>query len=174
MCVTGRVELFSTAYRKPNSTTGRGWITIDKEEVVNFATIKSWVNFRAYYHESTPTHCITHAGVSDDERISGNTIEEGEFSRFDLHNCCWEYLSMTVEDGIEHKSPIINSLAILDKRIGKRRLVAIDKAKLHPLAQKLFEFRLNAEGLITDVTQCLSPSAFASPPSPLSEKERGN
>ena len=147
--IKGRVELFSTTYRKPNSSTGRGWITIDKEEIVNFATIKSMWNFGAYYHEATQTDCLTHPAVDDSERTVGELAEEGEFSRFDLHNCCWEYLNLTVEEGLEHKSPIINSLAILDKRLGKRRLVTIDKTKLHPLTKRLFEFRLSVEKLET-------------------------
>lgn len=145
--VKGRVELFSTAYRKPNSNNGRGWITIDKEEIVNFATIKSRQNFGAYYHEATQTNCLTHPAVEVSERTPGELIEEGEFSRFDLHNCCWEYLNLTIEEGLEHKSPIINSLAVLDKRLGKRRLIALDKDKLHPLTKRLFEFRLSVENL---------------------------
>jgi hypothetical protein len=89
--IKGQVELFSTTYRKPNSNNGRGWITIGKNEIVNIATIKSWQNFGAYYHEATQTNCLTHAAVEANERIAGELIEEGEFSRFDLHNCCWEY-----------------------------------------------------------------------------------
>jgi hypothetical protein len=145
--VKGRVELFSTRYTKPNSTTGRGWITVDKKQIVNFATLKSMHNYGAYYHEATETKCVTHPAISDTERLEGNLIEEGEFSRFDLHNCCWEYLNLTVEEGLEHKSPIINFLAIIDKRLGKRRLVELDSEKLHPLLKYILEFRLDAEGL---------------------------
>ena len=145
--VKGRVEFFSTTYRKPNSNDGRGWITIDKKEIVNFATIKSWWNFNAFFHEATQTNCITHPAVEDSERTPGQLIEEGEFSRFDLHNCCWEYLNLTVEEGLEHKSPLINSIAVLDKRLGKRRLVTLDKDKLHPLTKSLLEFRLLVENL---------------------------
>ncbi|HEU4554414.1 MAG TPA: hypothetical protein VFS25_16320 [Chitinophaga sp.] len=145
--ISGRVELFTTAYRKPRSTDGRGWITIDKEQIVDFCTIKSWWKFGAYYHKATRTNCLTHRATEDNERSAGKLAEEGEFSRYDLHVCCWEYLNMTVEEGLEHKSPIINSLAVLDKRLGKRRLAALDKDKLHPLAKRLLEFRLSAEGL---------------------------
>ena len=145
--IKGRVELFSTTYRKPNSNDGRGWITIDKKEIVNFATIKSWWNYRAYYHEATKTDCKTHPAIDNNERTIDLLIEEGEFSRFDLHNCCWEYLNLTVEEGLEHKSPIINSIAVLDKRLGKRRLVNLDNDKLHPLTKRLLEFRLSVENL---------------------------
>ena len=149
--IKGRVEVFSTRYRKPNSDLGRGWVTIDKDEIVNFATIKSRWNYGAYYHEATQTNCLTHPAINDNERTIGELAEEGEFSRFDLHNCCWEYLNLTIEEGLEHASPIINSLAVLDKRLGKRRLITLDKDKFHPLTKRLLEFRLSAEnlGLIT-------------------------
>jgi len=145
--VKGRVEVFSTAYRKTNGSEGRGWMTIDKKEIVNFETFKSWQNYSAYYHETTETDCLTHPAVAEQERTLGNLIEEGEFSRFDFHNCCWKYLNLTVEQGLEHKSPLINSLAVLDKRLGKRRLAELDKDKLHPLAQRLLVFRLAVEKL---------------------------
>lgn len=145
--VSGRVELFSTAYRKPNSGSGRGWITIDKVEIVNFATIKSWWNFGAYYHEATKTDYLKHPAVEADQRSIKLLAEEGEFSRFDLHNCCWEYLNLTIEQALEHDSPVINSLAVLDKRLGKRRIAVIDRNNLHPLTRKLLEFRLSVENL---------------------------
>ena len=71
-----------------------------------------------------------------------------EFSRFDLHNCWFKYLNLTFEEGLEHASPITNTLAVLDKRLGKRRLVLINKNQLHPLVKRFQEFRLEAEGLI--------------------------
>lgn len=145
--VSGRIELFSTAYRKPNSNTGRGWITIDKEEIVNFATIKSWWNFGAYYHEATQTECLKHPAIETSQRTVNLLAEEGEFSRFDLHNCCWEYLNLTIEQALEHDSPIINSLAVLDKRLGKRRIAIVDPETLHPLTRKLLQFRLSVENL---------------------------
>jgi hypothetical protein len=145
--VKGRVQLFSTAYRKPKSNDGRGWITVDKEEIVNFSTIQSWRNFGALFHEATMTTCLRHSSIDESSRSADKLIEDGEFSRFDLHNCCWEYLNLTVEEGLEHKSPLINLFAVLDKRLGKRRLVCIDKSKLHPLTKWFYEFRLAAEKL---------------------------
>jgi hypothetical protein len=41
--VAGRVELRTTNYRHVHDGEGRGWITIDKEEVHNFCTLKYWV-----------------------------------------------------------------------------------------------------------------------------------
>lgn len=147
--VKGRVELFSTTYRKPNSRDGRGWITIDKKEIVNFASIKSWWNFRAYYHEGTATDYLTHKAVELNNRTEGNLIEEGEFSRFDLHECAWEYLNLSIEEAINHKSPLIQTIAVLDRRLGKRRLKEIDTSNLDPLVKYFLEFRIAVENINT-------------------------
>lgn len=145
--VKGRVHLFSTRYTKPDSTTGRAWITIDGVQIVNMSTMKSGEIYRCIYHEATPTDCVTHPAVDDLERTPGKLIEEGEFSRFDLHNCCWAYLNMNIEDALQHDSPIINMLAMIDKRLGKRRLSQITTKDLHPLVARLLNFRLEVEGL---------------------------
>lgn len=148
--VKGRVELFSTRYNKPNSSTGRGWITIDGEQIVNFSTMKSGEIYRCVYHEATPTDCVTHPAVPDEQRTPGQLIEEGEFSRFDLHNCCFEYLNLTVEQGLAHESPLINLLAVLDKRLGKRRLPSLKDQKHHPLVRRMLDFRLKVDGLVKE------------------------
>lgn len=151
--VRGRVEIFSTRYNKPNSNSGRGWITIDGVEIANFSTMKSGAIYRCVYHEATPTNCVTHPAIKTEDRTPGALIEEGEFSRFDLHNCCFEYLNLSIEEALLHPSPIINMLAILDGRFGKRRFTALDRTSLHPLVKSLFEFRADAEGVILrDVT----------------------
>ncbi len=36
--VRGQVAVFSTRYNKPSTSSGRAWITIDGEEVVNLST----------------------------------------------------------------------------------------------------------------------------------------
>ena len=131
--VGGRVEIWTTAYRKPNSTTGRGWITLDAKELVNFSTALSWVKHGAYYHESTNTVCLKHPEVKKEDRNPSNLIEEGEFSRFDLHQACWDCLSMAIEEQLQNRNPLIRSLATLDRRTGSRRLQKVDADSQHPL-----------------------------------------
>jgi len=145
--VKGRVEVFSTRYNNPYSSSGRGWITVDRKQIANFSTTKSRQFYQCIYHIATPTECVTHPAVIMEERTPGLLVEEGEFSRFDLHNCCFAYLNFTVEDAINHESPLINCLAVLDRRIGKRRLPLLKKAGHHPLVEKLLNFRLEAEGI---------------------------
>jgi uncharacterized membrane protein len=64
----GRVAVFSTRYNKPSTSSGRAWITIDGEEVVNLSTLESSSIHQCYYHESTPTNCKTHPAVKAEGR----------------------------------------------------------------------------------------------------------
>lgn len=143
--VRDRVHVHSTAYQ---CSCGRGWITIDGEEIADLSTRVSGMKYGCYYHESTVTDCVTHPAVPDDERTRGHLVEPGEFSRFDLHEACWRYLNdIAVNDALSSENPLIASLAVLNGKVGKNRLKRLSERKLHPLTRALLEFRMKAEGI---------------------------
>lgn len=146
--VKGKVEFFTTAYKKPDSLKGRGWITIEKEEVVNFSTYDSSNRYVFLYNETTPDNkkrYTTHEKIKEEERQKDNLVEMGEFSRFDLHICMFESLNMSIEEILNHESPIMKVLGILDKRTGKRKLKRIKNIILEPLPKFFLEYRLKQE-----------------------------
>ena len=140
--VKKRIKVYSTHYQ---CSCGRGWITIDGEELVDFSTMLSGNIYGYVYHETTNTICAKHSAVKGDERTEGKLIEDGEFSRFDLHIACWDYLHQSIKDSLESENPLIKSLAILSAKVGKGRLGEIAKQNLHPLTRALLDFRLEAE-----------------------------
>ena len=140
--VKKRVQIYSTHYQ---CSCGRGWITIDAEELVDLSTMLSSMIYRCVYHEASNVPYPKHPAVSDDERTPNKLIEDGEFSRFDLHIACWDYLHQSVKDSLESKNPLIKSLAVLNAKVGKGRLVEIAKQNLHPLTRALLDFRIDAE-----------------------------
>ncbi len=72
----------------------------------------------------------------------------GELSRQDAYRACWEFVhDISIEEAINSDDCLIQALAVLDSRIGKRRLRKIEHKKLHPLASKLFLERLKAENI---------------------------
>jgi hypothetical protein len=151
--IKGRVQFFTTAYRKPNSSTGRGWITLDGEEVANFSTMDSGRFYGRFYNETTPDNKLryaTHERVADNEREAGNLVERGEFSRFDLHICMFESLSMTATEMVKHESPIVQILGILDRRTGKRSLEKLKGENLSAFPRLFLDYRLSKEGLQPD------------------------
>lgn len=140
--VRGRVQIYSTHYQ---CSCGRGWITVDGEELVDLSTMLTDLIYRCFYHEATRTDCVTHPAVPDEARKPGNLVEPGEFSRFDLHEACWEYIHSSVNDSLKSNNPLIISLAVLNAKVGKGRLKRLAGQKLHPLTRALLEVRLKAE-----------------------------
>ena len=50
-----------------------------------------------------------------------------------------------LDEALSSDNPIIQSFAVLDKRLGKRRLKLMDRSTLHPLVVKLLDLRLECE-----------------------------
>jgi hypothetical protein len=45
----------------------------------------------------------------------------GEFSRQDAHHACWAYLhELSIDDALTDPDPLVQALALLDARIGRR------------------------------------------------------
>ena len=133
-----RVELRLTCYRDAHDQIGRGWITVDGEEVHNMCY---WLQHkvgqpRIEIDESTTPPVATHKGV---------------MSTFDYTSALFEYLSNSIEDSINSSNYLIRALALLDSRYGKRRLEKLALAPdEHPLVQRFFQLRCEAEGIRTD------------------------
>ncbi|MEW6210811.1 MAG: hypothetical protein AB1631_20770 [Acidobacteriota bacterium] len=140
--IRGRIHIYSTHYQ---CSCGRGWITVDGEELVDLSTMLSGLIYKCIYHEATKTDCITHPAIPDEARKPGGLVEPGEFSRFDLHKACWEYIHSSINDSLNSNNPLIVSLAVLSAKVGKNRLRKLAEQKLHPLTRKLLEIRLKAE-----------------------------
>ena len=106
---------------------GRAWITVDGDEIANFCT-----------------RANANAAVSSEPVPDGY----GEFSRQDAYDACWAFVhDLSIEAALSDDDPLVQCLAVLDTRVGKRRLQELVPANLHSLAQKLWRVRLVAEGL---------------------------
>lgn len=147
--VRGRVQIGSTQYRKPRSEGGRGWIRVDGEEIANFSTVDSGQIHGSVFHETSAQDYPKHAGPKSEDRAEGNLVERGEFSRYDLHEACFTALNLGIDDALSSHHPLIQALAVLDRRLGKRRLRADDLHLEHPLPRFLLQLRRRAEGVST-------------------------
>lgn len=70
----------------------------------------------------------------------------GEKSRQDAYRSMFDYVhSMSHAEALKSDDVLIQALAVLDSRLGKRRLEAFDDSALQPLAKKLLAIRQEAE-----------------------------
>ncbi|RDK87284.1 SF0329 family protein [Marinirhabdus gelatinilytica] len=149
--LNSKVKIYFTKYTSDydaGDMANRAWITVDGKEVVNFSTLEAFNITGCVYNATTPTD-IWKIDKSELKRENGKLIAKGEFSAFDFTECCFEFLNMSIDDAFNHESAILNFLAVLDKRFGKRRLKKTDSEDFHPLAEYFFNLRLVAENIKT-------------------------
>ena len=151
-----RVGLHQARYRYTREEVGRVWLTVDGREVVQFDT-NSYVRRRAEvagelreanrlrpYGDpgGQPDYLAADAAAVDILRRAGQYDDYSALA--DLE----EYLSLSIEEALSSPSPLIRGLALIDRRVGKRRLRAIGPMNAeHPLVRELYELRCEADGI---------------------------
>jgi len=137
------VDFFITDYAGSWSM-GRGWITINGTEIVNFSTAES-----DQIHNGNPWNELTkdnrfaiHAQIEDSKRTPGLLIEKGEFSRGDFTDCCFQFIDLSIIEAQESNHPIIRMLAVLDRRTGKRKLKELFEIEQNPLVKYFLNYRI--------------------------------
>jgi len=137
----GRLDYHLTSYKNSTGFIGRAWITLDGEQIVNFSNQDTFTKFDSYSNSSVGTGYITHEPISDTERTNGNLIEKGEFSKYDFGHTAWEFINLDVNVAIVSNNVILRSLAVVDRRVGLKRLKELRVNENHPLVLKLIDLR---------------------------------
>lgn len=156
--VAGRVALHQARYRYTNEEVGRVWLTVDGREIASFDT-STYVRRRAELQAQLLEHraAETPTGASDrvasleaDERAREILRRAGQYDDYEAIADLEAYLSLTIDDALASPSPLVRALAMVDRRIGKRRLRSMRVGQEeHPLVTLLYLLRCEAEGVRT-------------------------
>lgn len=167
----GRVEYRSSSYRYLPDKIGQCYITVDKKEIFNMNDKNSMI--RWYQTEQEIKNDLeTKVSVSEEDledvrKGSGGKIPEERLaviaknrkisvyakeimsaqtilSKSDFYNCANNFLSGSIEDCLESGDILMNIFALVDRRVGKKRLLNMkEKMKSkHPIVQYFYELRL--------------------------------
>lgn len=135
--VASRIGLHVARYRDTHMNDGRGWITVDGEQIVSFDT--RIFNNRVY---ASPTTVATSRAAEEAAR------RDGIFAHFDFTRAIDAYPNLAIDEALASTDPIVRGLAMLDRRLGKRRLAQLTVAASEPpFVRMLLEIRRSAEGL---------------------------
>lgn len=123
--IRDRISVHVTRHHE-RSRSGRGWITIDGKEIANFC------DWSVYY--PNPEHRASYKDA---------LAAYGELRAWDFKEACWALIHEGIEPALESKEPLRQSLAVLHRKFGKRRLSQLlqHPEELHPLVRFLAEFR---------------------------------
>jgi len=143
----GRVQYFQTSYRGAHDQTSRVAIRIDGKEI-----------FRSDYHDWVKKQymalCELREGADGEkyraafhEEVNHLASNQGGVPSF--LSSFYNYHNSSIDKNLASPDPVVRLFAIMDKRVGKRRL-----AKLLPEVEKqpewlqvFFKLRLEAEGI---------------------------
>ncbi|MHB8647234.1 MAG: SF0329 family protein [Thermomicrobiales bacterium] len=143
----GRVEVHSTRYY---SGEGRGWITVDKREVAEFSTLGTLMRVHRLAIERSGSDFWDAEGGAHyramRSEVEATLQEDGAYHQWGYHRALWDSLSLSISDAMLSDEMLIRAFAMLDSRLGKRRLRTLQlRDDEHLLVRQFYELRCEAE-----------------------------
>jgi hypothetical protein len=135
-----RVRFYVTRYGPGVSyIQDRAWVTFDNKEIMSGSTI-GWI--RENYNLTGKLRWDT------DEQTEKELTEKGYFFRQTFVAALVEYLEMPIDKAIQSSNVIIRSVAMFDRRLGKRRLQSMQFSEdENPLVKSFYAIRCEVEGI---------------------------
>ena len=134
-----RVSVHFTTYRRPFLIRhGRGWVALDKEEILTASV------------DEYDRGVTRHGGTAGDEyfALEPTLASEGYFSESSFLESLHRFLSSSIEDSLASTNVLIRGLAILDSRVGKRRLLTFEPNGEHPFVSRLMRLRFETDQVL--------------------------
>jgi hypothetical protein len=167
----GTVEYRATSYRYSPDKSGHCYIAVDKKNVFNMSDITTsirWyqteleikndpdIQIPINNEEIEAVRKDTKGIVPDDRlkviaknrKISEYAKEllsaQSALGKSDFTAVATRFLSTSIDDSLESNDILLNILALVDRRVGKKRILNMtEKMKLkHPIVQYFYELRL--------------------------------
>ena len=168
--LVGRVEYRSTSYRYLPDKSGQCYIAVDKKDIFNMrdsTTMIRWYQTEQEIKndpnvqipiskEDIETVRKANGGRVPEERLAvvarshkisvvAKEILEAQvvLSKSNFYLDANTFLSNPIEESLESKDILLNIFALVDIRLGKKRIISIEeKMKLkHPIVQYFYELR---------------------------------
>ena len=136
-----RVNIHITSYRRDAergdgnlaaASLGRGWIELDGKELLSLSG-------------KDAAAIVTDPAGPSPQRIDSALWSASSVGRQGLYEAVEGYPQLSIEQALHSESFVVRGLAMLDRRLGKRRLAQLDTAQEHPFVQLLWRLRHEGE-----------------------------
>lgn len=172
-----RVEYRATAYRYSPDKSGKCYISVDKKEVFDMSEQKAFVRwYKSEQEIKNDTSIFLPIDENDMKTVreeGGNKIPEERtqviarnkkiadyakkmmnaqtlLSKSDFYTVANTFLSSNVNQCLASEDILLNILALVDRRVGKKRLRDMRETILlkHPIVQYFYKLRCEEEGIL--------------------------
>ena len=152
LCPTlrGHIQYFAASYWESHDQTGLAAIRLDGVEVLRS-------NYYAYEQNYWNRYqALRREGIGQDDRTAPfrlaheGTLNDGCFDNGFFYEAFHEFDNQSIEKSLVSKNPLVRILALLDRRLGKRRLLALEESMEQELdwVRAFYVIRMQAEGLM--------------------------
>ena len=120
----GRIQYYAVSYSKCSDHEGRAAVRFDGREILkgNYFDYEK----TAYLHERELQKEAPELSRSERWKTARQaTLRDGCFDQRDFYSAFREFETQSVEDSLDSENAIVRMFAILDRRVGKRRLKAL-------------------------------------------------
>lgn len=135
----GRVRYFATTYRESHDQEGRAAILVDGGEILKSNYFEYDGSFWSMYYRLG----------KDASVIKQIVLNRGLFDQRIFYTAFQEFDNQSIESSLASKTPLVRIFALLDRRLGKRRLAALEDVMEKELdwVRPFYRLRMKAEGL---------------------------
>ena len=147
----GHIQYFATSYSKSADHEGRAAIRVDGVEVLrsNYYTYFENVWTRFHHLRSTTLKDCDSAKEAINQ-AHAFALEQGTFDQKVFYQAFGIFDNQSIEKSLVSENPPVRIFALLDRRLGKRRLLALEESMERelPWVRAFYVIRMQAEGLM--------------------------
>ena len=146
----GHIQYFAASYSKSADHEGRAAIRMDGVEVLRS-------NYYAYEQNYWNRYqALRREGIGQDDpkapfRLAHEgTLNDGCFDNGFFYQAFHEFDNQSIEKSLVSENPLVRIFALLDRRLGKRRLPALEESMEQELywVRAFYVIRMQVEGLM--------------------------
>lgn len=142
----GHIQYYATSYSRSPDHEGRAAIRYDGKEIIKGCYWNNWVKVHLFpKDEKYDKRMSTEMAYMDD-----TALKLGVFDQRCFYNAFSEFDNQSIEESLNSDDLIVRIFAVLDRRIGKRRLALMKEtiANEPETFQEFYAIRAKAEGLL--------------------------
>lgn len=141
----GHIQYFAISYSKCPDHEGRAAILLDGNEIISGSYYEQWSKAHLLPKDET-----LEARLKREFPFMDNTaIKYGQFDQRCFYKAFREFDNQNIESSLTSENMLVRIFSILDKRIGKRRLIKMSStiAEESEIFQLFYDIRIKSEGI---------------------------
>ena len=139
----GHIQYFATSYSKCPDHEGRAAIMLDGKEIISGGYYNNWAKAAEFPHDDKYEKRMK----IENAFIENTALSLGVFDQRCFYEAFSIFDNQSIEESLDSDNLIVRIMAILDRRVGKRRLKKIGETidEEDTVFKEFFAIRANAE-----------------------------